>query len=184
MISQRFQYGMRRNGCYGALFVDHDEYLESFEASGASEKDASESFVEFCRLLPSYLERVRGMKAVVRYVYGDVDGIDQEQHVSLNLLGYEVRGGINSEKIKRVALQLCIDAQETLHRRPEIETFILVLGCRAYLPIVRHIQKNAREVLIVCDRFALSGDLLLNVGSSGFLDHGNVIAGHRELTTC
>ncbi|MER3402956.1 MAG: hypothetical protein C4337_06580 [Armatimonadota bacterium] len=51
-----------------------------------------------------------------------------------------------------------------------IQTFVLIAGDRDYIPLVQHLQRQARQVLIVSFRGNLSGDLLHIVGESNFVD--------------
>ncbi|MDZ4698714.1 MAG: NYN domain-containing protein [Rhodothermales bacterium] len=66
-------------------------------------------------------------------------------------------------------LQLCVDAMELLHTRPDIQSFVLITGNRVQLPLVQQLTRHGRSPLVVVfepepdmDRFArLDADVIL-----------------------
>ncbi|MCS6831139.1 MAG: NYN domain-containing protein, partial [bacterium] len=64
---------------------------------------------------------------------------------------------------------------EVLYTRPDIRTFVIVGGDRDYIPLVQHLQRQGRTVLIVTFRGNLSGDLLNLVGEKYFVDAANLL---------
>lgn len=46
-------------------------------------------------------------------------------------------------------IQLCVDAMELLHTRPEIQTFVVITGNRVPLPLVQHLLRHGRTPLVV-----------------------------------
>lgn len=101
--------------------------------------------------------------------YADFDQVDLALS-DFYLMGMEPRTVVNTEHKNSADMRLCIDALETLYTRPEIQTFVLMAGDRDYIPLVQHLQRQARKVLIVAFRGNLSGDLLHIVGEANFIN--------------
>jgi hypothetical protein len=66
-------------------------------------------------------------------------------------------------------LLLSIEAIELLHRRPEINVFVIVGGDRDYLPVVRRMRERLKKVLLVGFRGRTSGDLITAVGRDNYI---------------
>jgi len=67
-------------------------------------------------------------------------------------------------------MQMCIDLMQLLYTREDMDTFVLVAGDRDYIPVVQHLKRRGRHVLVAAFRDTLSGDLLEIIGESNFMD--------------
>jgi hypothetical protein len=67
-------------------------------------------------------------------------------------------------------MQLCIDAMHTLYVRADIAHFVIVAGDRDYIPVIKHVVSQGREVLVSAFKDATSGDLLEILGADRFFD--------------
>ena len=61
-------------------------------------------------------------------------------------------------------------ATEILFRRNDIGAFVIVGGDRDYIPVVGRIRQDAKRVIVVSPRKAMSGDLLTIVGEPNYID--------------
>ncbi|MFC7668064.1 NYN domain-containing protein [Hymenobacter humi] len=86
------------------------------------------------------------------------------------LMGVSTRNVLGTNHKNAADMQLCIDALEVMYTRPDIGTFVLVAGDRDYIPLLQHLRRQARQVLVAGFRESVSGDLLQNIGADHFID--------------
>jgi hypothetical protein len=101
--------------------------------------------------------------------YADFDRIGGDAMSQLQLLAFEPRFMLGSEKQTSADILLSIDAVELLHTRPELDVFVIVGGYRAYLPVVRRLREHLKRVLVVGFEKNTSGDLRQVVGEENFI---------------
>lgn len=157
---------------YSALFVDIENIYYYLKNSGVSEPDTI--VYELIRRARTWLQEHRHEPCLVMIGYADFDQVDISLG-DLYLMGVEPRTVVSTEYKNAADMRLCIDALEILYTRPDIGTFVLVGGDRDYIPLVQHLQRQGRTVLIVTFRGNLSGDLLNLVGESYFVDATNLL---------
>lgn len=129
---------------------------------------------ELVRCTRAYLQEQYQEPCIMMVGYADFDRLDMSLS-DLYLMGMEPRTVVNTENKNSADMRLCIDALEVLYTRPDIQTFVLIAGDRDYIPLVQHLQRQAKSVLIVSFRGNLSGDLLHIVGEANFIDAATLV---------
>lgn len=159
--------GSAQRPSHSAIFVDIENiyyYLKNCHVG------APDTVVyEIIRQTRSWLREQRGEPTLVMLGYADFDQVDISLG-DLYLMGVEPRTVVSTGHKNAADMRLCIDALEILYTRPDICTFTLVGGDRDYIPLVQHLQKQGRTVLVVAFRGNVSGDLLSLVGENCFVD--------------
>lgn len=165
-------YPAHREAGYSAIFVDIENIYYYLKNGGVSEPDAI--VYELIRRTRTWLYEQRREPSLVLIGYADFDQVDISLG-DLYLMGVEPRTVVSTEYKNAADMRLCIDALEILYTRPDIQTFVLVGGDRDYIPLVQHLQRQGRTVLIVTFRGNLSGDLLNLVGENYFVDASTIL---------
>ncbi len=157
---------------YSAIFIDIENIYYYLKNGGVTEPDTI--VYELIRRTRSWLQQNRQEPSLVMIGYADFDRLDISLG-DLYLMGVEPRTVVSTEYKNAADMRLCIDALEIMYTRPDIHTFVLVGGDRDYIPLVQHLQRQARTVLIVTFRGNLSGDLLNLVGEEFFVDASTIL---------
>lgn len=131
------------------VLVDYDNLITTF---GETAKEKGHRIVvSMVGELRRYLSEELRVKPVRAIAYGDF-GINGENASSvmagLAAAGLETRhipAGVQSTD---AAMSLSIDATELLHDRPDVSAFILLSGDNWYVPLVQHLQRFGKFVLV------------------------------------
>ncbi|MCP4604843.1 MAG: NYN domain-containing protein [Proteobacteria bacterium] len=163
---------MRKNNgreqTLGALLVD----LENLYLAVRDEyMDADDLTVSMLQNLRSYLTEERLVLPVVGRAYAPLDYSTSKMFINdLALMGITPVHVLAKPSKNSADLMLAIDCMELLFRREDITTFVIVGGDRDYIPIAERIRENAREVIVVSPRHAMSGDLLTVIGEESYFN--------------
>ncbi|MBN1448924.1 MAG: NYN domain-containing protein [Bacteroidetes bacterium] len=155
---------------YAAIFVDFENVFYYMRNQYADLPDLTEYTLELLRNLRNYMEQELNLQPIVRFAYADFERLASAPLGSLYLMGIEIRNVLGAQHKNAADMRLCIDAMQVLYTRPDIRTFVFVAGDRDYIPVIQHIQTQARTVKAVAFRGNLSGDLLQNIGDENFID--------------
>ncbi|GBC90594.1 MAG: NYN domain-containing protein [Fimbriimonadales bacterium] len=158
---------------YSALFADLENIYYYLKNNGVPNPEQVTG--ELIRETRNWLQREWQEPCIIMIGYADFDQLDISLG-DLYLMGLEPRTVVSTEHKNAADMRLCIDALEVLYTRPDIQTFVLIAGDRDYIPLVQHLQRQARQVLIVSFRGNLSGDLLHIVGESNFVDAEKLVS--------
>lgn len=158
------------NKGYAAIFVDFENVYYYLRNRYADLPDLTEYTLEMLRNLRTYLEQELNLLPIVHFAYADFERLASAPLGSLYLMGIEIRNVLGAQHKNAADMRLCIDAMQLLYTRPEIRTFVFVAGDRDYIPVIQHIQTQARTVKAVAFRGNLSGDLLQNIRDENFID--------------
>lgn len=164
------QTGTEEDRAYAAVFIDYENIFYYLRQQYTNLPDLSEYALILIRKLRVYLENELRLQPIVRFAYADFERLSQAPMGSLYLMGIEIRNVLGAQHKNAADMRLCIDAMQVLYTRPDIRTFVFVAGDRDYIPVIQHIQTQARTVKTVAFRGNLSGDLLLNIGEENFID--------------
>lgn len=138
----------RRHDQKAAVFIDFDNLLTIIDKSRINlNANVSELLVK----LQNYLSGENRTQTSILKVYADFDKISESekiQHVVYEH-GAEPRFVPSSLQLNAAEIQLCIEAMEVLHTRPDIDIFVLVAGTRAYLPLIRHVNTHGRTAVVI-----------------------------------
>jgi len=154
---------------YAAVFVDFENVYYFLKNHFHDPPDLNDYVLALVRKLRDDLA-ARGLDCLVLNAYADFERLATAPQGGLYLMGVSTRNVLGTHHKNAADMQLCIDAMEVLYTRPDIGTFVLVAGDRDYIPLLQHLRRQARQVLVAGFREATSGDLLQNLGLQHFLD--------------
>jgi len=115
------------------------------------------------------------------HAYADFERIEDNSQSQLYLMGIEPHFVMGTDHKNAADMRLAIDALEVFYTRNEISTFVFVAGDRDYIPLIQHLQKHGRRVLVVAFAENLSGDLLQIVTRDNFLEAKELLPGNIKL---
>lgn len=177
MISQRTPgapHSPREIG-YAALFIDFENLYYHLSGQYVDHPDVNDAILDLLRNLRTHLEERFALLPIIQKAYADFERLKTPPQGSLYLMGIDTHNVLGTEHKNAADMRLCIDAMEVLYTRPEIESFIFVAGDRDYIPVVQHLRRQARSVLVAAFKGNTSGDLLLNVGEANFIEAAELI---------
>ena len=163
---------------YAAVFIDFENVYYFLKNHFHDPPDLNDYVLDIVRTLREQLSS-RGLDSLISYAYADFERMATAPQGALYLMGVSTRNVLGTDHKNAADMQLCIDALEVMYTRPEIGTFVLVAGDRDYIPVLQHLRRQARQVLVVGFRESVSGDLLQNIGAQQFLDARTLLSAER-----
>jgi len=159
---------------YAAIFIDYENVFHYLNRRLVTDERTQDVVVELIRSLKEHLKTSRKETVIIQEAYADFENIQVNAMGSLYLIGVETHNVLGTEHKNAADMRLCIDVMETMYTRPEIRTFLFLAGDRDYIPVIQHLQKHARTVLVAAFKDNVSGDLLTIV-EDGFIDPRDVL---------
>jgi uncharacterized LabA/DUF88 family protein len=144
---------------YAGLFVDFENIFHFIRKRTVDAERAQDIFLELVRNLRSHLGEEHDLNCIVQNAYADFDQVEVNAQSQLFLLGVETRNVVGTEHKNAADMRMCIDIMETMYTRKEIDTFVMVAGDRDYIPVIQHLKKHAKSVIVVAFKESVSGDL-------------------------
>ncbi len=163
---------------YAAVFIDFENVYYFLKNHFHDPPDLNDIVLDVVRNLRQQLSE-KGLDSLISYAYADFERLATAPQGALYLMGVSTRNVLGTDHKNAADMQLCIDALEVMYTRPEIGTFVLVAGDRDYIPVLQHLRRQARQVLVAGFREAVSGDLLQNIGAEQFIDARTLLAPAR-----
>jgi len=163
---------------YAAVFIDFENVYYFLKNHFHDPPELNDYVLDLVRSLREKL-RAEGLDCLISYAYADFERMPSAPQGALYLMGVSTRNVLGTDHKNAADMQLCIDAMEVLYTRPDISTFVLVAGDRDYIPVLQHLRRQARQVLVAGFRESVSGDLLQNIGADHFLDARDLLAPGR-----
>lgn len=155
---------------HAAIFVDLENIYYFLKNRVAEGHDIAALSVDMVRQLRHVLAADQQVQCIVQHAYADFSRLPGEMQGAMYLMGMETHHVLGTDHKNAADMRLCIDAMETLYVRGEIASFILMGGDRDYIPVVQHLRKHGKEVLISAFKAGTSGDLLQVADESNFID--------------
>ncbi|RYX82096.1 NYN domain-containing protein [bacterium] len=155
---------------FAALFLDFENIYYYLREEFVDPPNLNDAILELIRNLRHHLQDQFGLDSIISNAYADFERLGSTPQGGLFLLGVDTKNVLGTDHKNAADMRLCIDALEVLYTRPEIQSFVLVTGDRDYIPLIQHLRRKARHVLGAGFRLKASGDLLLNLGESRFID--------------
>lgn len=166
---------------YAAVFIDFENIYYYIQNTIGDRVDAGDCMMEMVRSLRQWVWEERSESVILQHAYADFEKLSHQVLGSLYLLGVETHNVLGTEHKNAADMRLCIDVMEAMYTRPEIRTFVFLAGDRDYIPVVQHLRKHARTVLVVAFQKNVSGDLLINVGEEHFLDAKSLMPQSQQI---
>jgi uncharacterized LabA/DUF88 family protein len=166
------------NSPYAAVFIDFENIYYFLKNHFHDPPDLNDIVLDIVRSLREELGK-KNLDSLISYAYADFERLATAPQGALYLMGVSTRNVLGTDHKNAADMQLCIDALEVMYTRPEIGTFVLVAGDRDYIPVLQHLRRQARQVLVAGFRESVSGDLLQNIGAEQFLDARSLLTAGR-----
>ncbi|WP_460503775.1 NYN domain-containing protein, partial [Hymenobacter agri] len=163
---------------YAAVFIDFENVYYFLKNHFHDPPDLNDICLDIVRSLREKLSAT-GLDSLISYAYADFERLATAPQGALYLMGVSTRNVLGTDHKNAADMQLCIDALEVMYTRPDIGTFVLVAGDRDYIPVLQHLRRQARQVLVAGFRESVSGDLLQNIGAAQFIDARDLLAPAR-----
>ena len=160
---------------YAAVFIDFENVYYFLKNHFQDPPDLNDYVLDIVRTLREQLSE-KGLDCLISYAYADFERLATAPQGALYLMGVSTRNVLGTDHKNAADMQLCIDALEVMYTRPDIGTFVLVAGDRDYIPVLQHLRRQARQVLVAGFRESVSGDLLQNIGADHFIDARDLLA--------
>ena len=163
---------------YAAVFIDFENVYYFLKNHFHDPPDLNDICLDIVRTLREQLS-AKGLDSLISYAYADFERLATAPQGALYLMGVSTRNVLGTDHKNAADMQLCIDALEVMYTRPDIGTFVLVAGDRDYIPVLQHLRRQARQVLVAGFRESVSGDLLQNIGAAQFIDARDLLTPER-----
>ncbi|MDQ2772111.1 MAG: NYN domain-containing protein [Bacteroidota bacterium] len=163
---------------YAAIFIDFENVYYFLKNHFHDPPDLNDICLDIVRTLREKLSAT-GLDSLISYAYADFERLATAPQGALYLMGVSTRNVLGTDHKNAADMQLCIDALEVMYTRPDIGTFVLVAGDRDYIPVLQHLRRQARQVLVAGFRESVSGDLLQNIGAAQFIDARDLLSPAR-----
>jgi len=163
---------------YAAVFIDFENVYYFLKNHFQDPPELNDYVLDIIRKLREELS-AKGLDSLISYAYADFERLATAPQGALYLMGVSTRNVLGTDHKNAADMQLCIDALEVMYTRPDIGTFVLVAGDRDYIPVLQHLRRQARQVLVAGFRESVSGDLLQNIGAENFIDARDLLAPER-----
>ncbi|MEZ4701615.1 MAG: NYN domain-containing protein [Rhodothermales bacterium] len=139
-------------GNLAAILVDYENLFFTLSERLDSGTDPHDFISEILDELLRYLTGKDYTQTAVFSAYADFaalkgNGLAIQQ--SLYRKGIEARYVSTDLHGGAAEIQLCVDAMDLLHTRPDIQSFVLITGNRVQLPLIQHLTRYGRSPLVV-----------------------------------
>jgi uncharacterized LabA/DUF88 family protein len=162
-----------------AVFVDYENLYDVLGRRLENKVQPDEYITELLDELRRFLLEEDRTSTAIAIAFADFSTLDGNGFFiqrSLYLQGAEPRFVPGSLQENAVELQLCADATEILHCRPDVRTFVIVTGDRAYLPLVQQLKRYGRQVLVVAFEAAPTTENIQYAEGNFYLDAHNLLS--------
>lgn len=153
-----------------AVFIDYENIYYYLKNTFKEPPELGSYTSEIVRNLRLKLEKELNMQVIVMNAYADFERLGGNSLGTLYLMGIMSQNVLGTAHKNAADMQMCIDLMQLLYTRADIHTFVLVAGDRDYIPVVQHLKRSGKSVLVAAFRDTLSGDLLEIIGASNFMD--------------
>jgi len=134
------------------MFVDYENLYSVLTAQSAADSKTGEYATEILEEVRRYLEEGDDTPTIYGRAYGPFDVLldteDSGVPSALHRLGLSPSYVPSAMQANTSELQLTIDVTRFLAERPDVETLVIVTGDRPYLPLVRSIREEGRQVFV------------------------------------
>ena len=158
------------DNAFAAIFIDYENVYYHLIHQYADIPELNDFVVELLMNLQRHLDEHFHVQPIISKAYADFERLKSTPQGSLYLMGVETVNVLGTDHKNAADMRLCIDAMEVMYTRPEIRSFVIFAGDRDYIPLIQHLKKLAKNVISVGFEGSFSGDLMLNVGRTNFID--------------
>ena len=163
---------------YAAIFIDFENVYYFLKNHFIDPPELNNYVLDMVRGLREKLT-AQGLDCLISYAYADFERLATAPQGQLYLMGVSTRNVLGTAHKNAADMQMCIDLMEVMYTRPDISTFIVVAGDRDYIPVLQHLKRSAKNVLVAGFRESVSGDLLQNIGADNFIDARDLLGSEQ-----
>lgn len=163
-----------------AMFIDYDNLytiLDSQSKKSSPTNNYAEEIVEEVR---RYLEEGDDTPTIISRAYGAFDLLPDQTDVgipaTLHRRGVEPVHVPAAMQNNTSEIRLTIDLTDFLGQRPDVQTYVIVTGDRAYLPLVRWIREQGARPLVAAVNPPQTSDAPSFEEDSRYLDARNLLS--------
>jgi hypothetical protein len=166
---------------YATILIDYENFYYYFKNFYPALSDPQECVLETVRGLQRHLREKLHLEPLVINAYADFERMGPGAQLgALYLLGASTHNVLGTQHKNAADMQLCIDGLEMLYTRPDITSFVFMAGDRDYIPIIQHLRRQGRQILVVGFKQSTSGDLLQIIGDQHYVDALSVLSESRR----
>ena len=161
-----------------AIFVDYENLYNHLKRLLPESERPSIYISEILEELQHYLAGSDQRETAILAAYADFGSLPRGRDLqrALYLLGAEPQFVPADLQPNASEIQLCVDAMDALNTRPEIRTFAIVTGDRAYLPLVQQFRRHGRGAFVATLTPPSSPDELPPAEDDFFLNARNLLS--------
>ena len=162
-----------------AILVDYENIFSTLEDKLDKRSHPDELIAEMLDELRRYLIEELRTPTNLTLAYADFSALNNNGAFiqrSIALQGIEPRFVPGSLQKNAVEIQLCTDAVDILHSREDITTFAIVTGDRSYIPLLQHMKRHGRSVLVVSPDNYRTAEQIAYAGEEVFIDALNLLS--------
>lgn len=153
-----------------SLFIDYENVYYYLKNTFKDPPELGSHTSSIIRSLKKHLETEMSLQPIIMNAYADFERLGAGSLSTLYLMGIQAQNVLGTGHKNAADMQMCIDLMQILYTRPDITHFVLLAGDRDYIPVVQHLRRLGRHVIVSAFRDTLSGDLLEIIGQDRFLD--------------
>lgn len=162
-----------------ATFVDYQNLYDYLRTRIPASDSVEEYIIQLLATLRQHLLGEEDTRTVLSRAYADFSGLSNNAYYiqkGLYMQGVEAQFVPVALHKNTIDLRFCIDVMETLARRSDIDTFVLLTGDHDYVPLVQTLLHNGRRVFMVSFREQASAELLRNTRDGAFIDAQSLLS--------
>lgn len=134
-----------------AIFVDYGDLSNALRTRLGRSAHADSVIADALEALLPMLQRQMNAQVVALNAYADFGALDAPRDLLRDLAALGVRTVLTPESTQHNAseLELTMDVMTLLAGRSELQRVVIVTGQRLYLPLLRRIKSEGRQVVLV-----------------------------------
>ena len=135
-----------------AVLVDYQNLYELLSTRLTDETHPDEFIIDMLEELHRYLQGKDLFQLAVSNAYADFGALQGDGlfiQKSLYQQGFSPKFVSTSIDGTAPSMQLCVDASELIHARPDIDSFVLISGNSIQLPLVQQLKGHGKHILVV-----------------------------------
>ncbi len=162
-----------------AVLVDYQNLYDLLSKRLTEETHPDEFIVEMLEELNRYLQGKDLFQIAISNAYADFGALQGDGlfiQKTLYQQGFTPIFVPNNIDSNAPATQMCVDAGNLLHTRPEIDSYVLISGNGVQLPLVQQIKGYGRNLLVVTLELHAELDRSQQFGHETFLNASDLLS--------
>ncbi len=135
-----------------AVLVNYQNLYDLLSKRLSDEAHPDEFIIDMLEELHRYLQGKDLFKIAISFAYADFGSLQGDGlfiQKTLYQQGFSPKFVSNTIDANASGLQLCLDASNLIHSRPDIDSFVLISGNSIQLPLVQQLKEHGKNMLVV-----------------------------------